>query len=135
MRAFILRRVGLIESNRSGSILIGHADMPDVVRLQGFLTRNGYPVSVLDSGDDPEARALVDRLGIHDDEQPLLLCPNGTVLRRPTNEEAGRCLRLTPKLDPRRLYDLAGLRARPPPPPPPRHPPPQGPPPPAAPPP
>src|SRR5260370_32665942 len=113
MRAFILRRVGLIESNRSGSILIGHADMPDVVRLQGFLTRNGYPVSVLDSGDDPEARALVDRLGIHDDEQPLLLCPNGTVLRRPTNEEAGRCLRLTPKLDPGRLYDVAVVGAGP----------------------
>ena len=40
MRAFILRRVGLIEGDRSGSILIGHADMPDIVRLQGFLTRN-----------------------------------------------------------------------------------------------
>ena len=113
MRAFILRRVGLIEGDRSGSILIGRAGMPDVVRLQGFLTRNGYPVSVLDSGDDPEAHALVERLGIRDDEQPLLLCPNGTVLRRPTNEEAGRCLGLTPKLDPGRLYDVAVVGAGP----------------------
>ena len=113
MRAFILRRVGLIEGDRSGSILIGHAGMPDVVRLQGFLTRNAYPVSVLDCGDDPEAHALVERLGIHEDEQPLLLCPNGTVLRRPTNEEAGRCLGLTPKLDPGRLYDVAVVGAGP----------------------
>ena len=113
MRAFILRRVGLIEGDRSGSILIGHAGTPDVVRLEGFLTRNAYPVSVLDSGDDPEARALVERLGIHDDEQPVLLCPNGTVLRRPTNEEAGRCLGLTPKLDPGRLYDVAVVGAGP----------------------
>ena len=113
MRAFILRRVGLIESDRSGSILIGHADMPDVVRLQGFLTRNGYPITVLDASNDPEARALIERLGIHDDEQPLLLCPNGTVLRRPTNEEAGRCLGLTPKLDPGRLYDVAVVGAGP----------------------
>ena len=87
--------------------------MPDVVRLEGFLTRNAYPVSVLDSGDDSEARALVERLGIHDEEQPLLLCPNGTVLRRPTNEEAGRCLGLTPKLDPGRLYDVAVVGAGP----------------------
>ena len=113
MRAFILRRVGLIETDRSGSILIGHADMPDLVRLQGFLTRNGYPVSILDASGDSEAHALVARLGIHDDEQPLLLCPNGTVLRRPTNEEAGRCLGLTPTLDPSRLYDVAVVGAGP----------------------
>ena len=113
MRAFILRRVGLIEGDRSGSILIGHAGMPDLVRLEGFLTRNAYPVSVLDSGDDPEARALVERLGIHDDDQPVLLCPNGTVLRRPTDVEAGRCLGLTPSLDPGRLYDVAVVGAGP----------------------
>src|ERR1700704_3415185 len=113
MRAFIRRRVGLIETDRSGSILIGHADMPDLVRLQGFLTRNGYPVSILDASSDSEAHALVERLGIHDDEQPLLLCPNGTVLRRPTNEEAGRCLGLTPTLDPSRLYDVAVVGAGP----------------------
>jgi thioredoxin reductase (NADPH) len=113
MRAFILRRVGLIESDQSGSILIGHADMPDVVRLQGFLTRNSYPVSVLDATTNPEAHALIHRLGIHEDELPLLLCPNGTVLRRPTNEEAGRCLGLTPTLDPSRLYDVAVVGAGP----------------------
>ena len=64
MRAFILRRVGLIETDRSGSILIGHADMPDVVRLQGFLTRNGYPVTVLDATSDRRS-ACLDRAAGH----------------------------------------------------------------------
>jgi thioredoxin reductase (NADPH) len=113
MRALILRRVGLIETDRAGSILIGHAQTPDVLRLQGFLTRNAFPVTVLDSADDPEARELVGRLGVHDDELPLMLCPNGTVLRRPSNAQVGMCLGLTPKLDPKRVYDVAVVGAGP----------------------
>src|ERR1700733_3343460 len=43
MRAFILRRVALIEAGGSGSVLVGIPGAPDLVRLQGFLARNGYP--------------------------------------------------------------------------------------------
>ncbi|MET0445018.1 MAG: cyclic nucleotide-binding domain-containing protein, partial [Pseudorhodoplanes sp.] len=42
MRALILRRVNLIQGGVGGPVLIGDADTSDVVRLQGFLTRNGY---------------------------------------------------------------------------------------------
>src|SRR5688572_15021806 len=37
MRAFILRRVRLIESGNAGSVLIGRPGSADLVRLQGFL--------------------------------------------------------------------------------------------------
>lgn len=113
MRAFILRRVGLIETDGAGSILVGREGMPELVTLQGFLTRNGYPHSVLDPAGDEEARALIERLGIGDDELPLMLCPNGTVLRCPTVAEAGLCLGLTPVLDPQTLYDVAVVGAGP----------------------
>jgi thioredoxin reductase (NADPH) len=113
MRALILRRVGLIESTGVGSILIGPANLPDLVRLQGFLARNGYPQTVLDAQTDPEARDMVDRLGVTADELPLMVCPNGTVLRRPTNAEAGVCLGITPILDPAHLYDVAVVGAGP----------------------
>ncbi|RZM10322.1 MAG: cyclic nucleotide-binding domain-containing protein, partial [Sphingomonas sp.] len=43
MRALILRRVGLIEQGSGGTVIVGLPDSPDVVRLQGFLTRSGYP--------------------------------------------------------------------------------------------
>ena len=33
----------------AGSVLIGQPGAPDVVRLQGFLARNGYPHTVLDA--------------------------------------------------------------------------------------
>ena len=52
MRAFILRRVALIEAGSSGSVLVGRPDATDLVRLQGFLARNGYPYTVLDASAD-----------------------------------------------------------------------------------
>ena len=41
MRALILRRVNLIQSGVGGPALVGAADMADIIRLQGFLSRNG----------------------------------------------------------------------------------------------
>jgi len=89
MRAFILRRVGLLQEGGAGSVLIGRPNAPELVRLQGFLGRNGYPCTVLDASADEEGRAVVERLGVQPQELPLMLCPNGTVLKRPTDAEAG----------------------------------------------
>jgi len=44
MRAFILRRVGLINADNVGSVLVGAPDDPDLVRLQGFLTATAIPI-------------------------------------------------------------------------------------------
>ncbi|MGO9064186.1 MAG: FAD-dependent oxidoreductase [Myxococcaceae bacterium] len=113
MRALILRRVGLLEDGGSGSVLVGRPGDPDVVRLQGFLARNGYPNKVLDASDGAEGHALVERLGVQADELPLLVCLSGTVLRRPTDAEAGVCLGITPELDPNKVYDVAVIGAGP----------------------
>ena len=113
MRAFILRRVALIQEGGAGSVLVGKPGTPEVVRLQGFLARNGYPCAVLDAASDGEGRALVERLGVRDDELPLMVCPNGTVLKRPSDAQAGTCLGITPELDPHILYDVAIVGAGP----------------------
>ncbi|MFC5069107.1 FAD-dependent oxidoreductase [Flaviflagellibacter deserti] len=112
MRAYILRRVALIEGGNAGSTLLGRANDRDLVRLQGFLTRNGHPNTVLDCH-DAEARALIERLGIAEEDLPILICPNGTVLKHPTNAEAGVCLGMTPELDPSVTYDVAIVGAGP----------------------
>jgi thioredoxin reductase (NADPH) len=52
VRALILRRVGLIEAGASGPVLIGEPQSPDVLRLQTFLKRNGYPHQVIDAEHD-----------------------------------------------------------------------------------
>lgn len=113
MRAFILRRVGLIEAGGSGSVLIGQPGTSDLTRLQGFLARNGYPHTVLDCCDGGEGHAAVERFGVQPNELPLMICPNGTVLKRPTNAEAGLCLGITPELDPQSVYDVAVVGAGP----------------------
>jgi thioredoxin reductase (NADPH) len=113
MRAFILRRVGFIQEGGGGSVLVGRPGAPDLVRLQGFLARNGYPYSVLDASADEEGRAVVERFGVLPEELPLMICPNGTVLKRPTEVEAGVCLGITPDLDPQSVYDVAVVGAGP----------------------
>ncbi len=117
MRAFILRRVGLLEdgsvSGSVGSVLIGNPGSADLTRLQGFLTRNGYPFSVLDAVTDADGRAVLERFGVRPDELPLMVCPNGQVLKRPTNAEAGIYLGITPDLDTKTVYDVAVVGAGP----------------------
>jgi thioredoxin reductase (NADPH) len=113
MRAFILRRVGLIEEGGVGSVLVGKPGTAELVRLEGFLRRNGYPYTVLDASDDADGRAVVERLGVLPDELPLMVCPNGTVLKRPTDAEAGVILGITPVLDPDTVFDVAVVGAGP----------------------
>jgi thioredoxin reductase (NADPH) len=113
MRAFILRRVGLIDEGGAGAVLVGIPGTAELTGLQDFLRRNGYPVTVLDAANDAEGRAMVERLGVPPADLPLMLCPNGTMLRRPSHAEAGACLGITPDLDPDLIYDVAIVGAGP----------------------
>jgi thioredoxin reductase (NADPH) len=113
MRALILRRMSLLEEGDSGSILVGAANHADMVRLEGFLSRNAYPHARLDADGEGEGHAIVERLGVHADDLPLMICPNGTVLRRPTNAEAANCLGIVLPLDAGKLYDVVVVGAGP----------------------
>ena len=42
-----------------------------------------------------------------------MICPNGTLLKRPSDAEAGACLGITPELDPDKVYDVAVVGAGP----------------------
>ncbi|MCK8787720.1 FAD-dependent oxidoreductase [Roseomonas sp. NAR14] len=112
MRAFILRRMRLIEAAASGSVLVGRAGSAALTRLDGFLTRNGQPHALLDVA-TPDGEAMVRQLGLRAEDLPVMLCPRGVVLRRPTEAEVGRCLGLLPEFDPSRLYDVAVVGAGP----------------------
>ncbi|TPM24797.1 cyclic nucleotide-binding domain-containing protein [Mesorhizobium sp. B2-3-5] len=113
MRALILRRVGLIEQGGSGTILIGGPGDAHVLRLQGFLTRNGYPNLVMDPKVDGEGRSFVERMALLPIELPLVVCPNGTLLKRPDEAELAACLGIVPKIDPHNIYDIAIVGAGP----------------------
>src|SRR6266852_8523239 len=112
MRAFILRRAALLEGDGVGSVILGEAGSPDTVRLRGLLSRNGYPHSLIDA-DGPEGKALVVRLGVQPTDLPILISPNGTVLRRPSDAEAGVGLGIVPDIKPGTTYDVIVVGAGP----------------------
>ncbi len=111
MRAFILRRVGLLERG-VGPVLLGRAGSADLLRLQAFLTRNAYPHFVLDCASE-RGRQLISDMALPSDDLPILVCACGRVLRRPSNEEAGVWLGITPTLNKDDLYDVAVIGAGP----------------------
>jgi len=111
MRAFILRRVGLHERG-VGPILLGRAGSADLLRLQTFLSRNAYPHLVLDCSSE-RGRQMIEALGLPTGDLPILVCACGSVLKRPSNEEAGVYLGITPTLRSEELYDVAVVGAGP----------------------
>src|SRR5712692_8768218 len=113
MRALILRRVGLLETGAGGPVIVGHAGNGDVLRLAGFLSRNGHPHQSLDADTDPEAKALIERFHIDAGQLPIVLCAGGQLLRNPGEAELARCIGLVGPIDPNRVYDVAVVGAGP----------------------
>ncbi|HEY3637534.1 MAG TPA: FAD-dependent oxidoreductase [Rhizomicrobium sp.] len=113
MRALILRRVGLLEQNVGGPIIIGNPENRDVLRLDNFLRRNGHPHRTLDPDTDSCAQTLVERFHLDEGELPTVLCPNGTLLRNPTENQLARCLGLSRTIDATTVYDVAVVGAGP----------------------
>ena len=113
VRALILRRVSLIEKGAGGPILVGKHDDPTLVSLQGFLSRNGHPYSVLDERDEGMLCGVIERFAARCEDLPLVICPDGSVLRRPSAPELATCLGILPELDGERVYDVAVVGAGP----------------------
>jgi thioredoxin reductase (NADPH) len=113
MRALILRRVGLLERNVGGPIIVGAADNRDVLRLENFLARNGHPHERLDPDTDNGAKALIEKFHVRLTELPIVLCPTGDLLRNPSENQLARCIGLTHALDQNKLYDVAIVGAGP----------------------
>ncbi|AVT83413.1 FAD-dependent oxidoreductase [Rhodopseudomonas palustris] len=107
MRALILRRVNLIQGGVGGPVLIGSANASDAVRLMGFLTRNGWPHHLLDPATDHDAAELVARYSPAPRDLPLVVTPDGTVLRNPSESELARAMGMNGHIDRSKLYDVA----------------------------
>jgi thioredoxin reductase (NADPH) len=112
MRALILRRVNLIETGAGGPTLIGHADAPELVRISGFLTRNGQPFAVVDPAASEVEAAIAARYPQKAGAAVLAVCPNGALYRNPTEIEIARAIGLS-EFDASRTYDVAIVGAGP----------------------
>jgi thioredoxin reductase (NADPH) len=113
MRALILRRMGLLETGAGGPIIVGRADNGDVLRLENFLARNGHPHQRLDPEADSCGKVLIEKFNVSPDELPIVVCPNGAILRNPTETELARCVGLISPLDPNQIHDVVVVGAGP----------------------
>ncbi|HEY1892554.1 MAG TPA: FAD-dependent oxidoreductase [Steroidobacteraceae bacterium] len=113
MRALILRRVALLQSTVVGPVIVGRETNRDVLRLEGFLSKNGYPHRRLDPDTDACAATLLNRFEVSRDELPIVVCPSGSFLRNPTENQLGRCLGLSRAVGRDNLYDVAIVGAGP----------------------
>jgi thioredoxin reductase (NADPH) len=107
MRALILRRVSLIRGGAGGPVLIGPSHSAGVIRLQGFLTRNGYPHHLLDPVADTDAAELIARYSPSQADWPLVVAPDGAVLRNPSESELARAMGMIRALTKDKVYDVA----------------------------
>src|ERR1700738_1758901 len=107
MRALILRRVNLIQAGVGGPVVIGPSNSVGVIRLQGFLTRNGYPHLLLDPAGDNDAAELIVRYSPSPTDWPLVVAADGTVLRNPSETELARTLGMIGGPAGNRIYDAA----------------------------
>ncbi|HTO50270.1 MAG TPA: FAD-dependent oxidoreductase [Burkholderiales bacterium] len=113
MRAFILRRMGLIQAQQGDVVLIGSSHSAATLRLRQFLGRNGFPYASLDVDRDPDVAALLERFQVGVDEVPVVICRGEAVLRNPTNEQLVECLRMNPEFDHETVRDLIVIGAGP----------------------
>jgi thioredoxin reductase (NADPH) len=113
LRAFILRRVGLIQAQASDVILLGSSHSADTLRLQQFLTRNTYPYVYLDIREDVAACELQERLKLKASELPVVICRGVVALKNPSTEEVAACLGMNQSVDDQRVRDLIVVGAGP----------------------
>jgi thioredoxin reductase (NADPH) len=113
MRAFILRRVELINRGAGNVILLGSQHSAQTLHLREFLTRNGHPHTYVDLDSDTSYQELLDHFHVTVDEVPVVICNNKTVLRSPSIQELARCLGLNANITASEIRDLVIVGAGP----------------------
>ncbi|HLK21064.1 MAG TPA: FAD-dependent oxidoreductase [Bryobacteraceae bacterium] len=93
LRAFILRRLALINQGYGNVILLGSRHSAQTLELREFLTRNGYPYTYIDLDTDRSSQALLDRFAVKASDVPVVICSvSQHVMRSPSIQELANCL-------------------------------------------
>ncbi len=113
MRAFILRRLELVNQGQGNIILMGSRHSANTLRLREFLARNEHPYAYVDLDTDQTSQELLDRFEVKLDEIPVIVCRARTVLKNPTIQQLADCLGLNVAIDETEIRDLIIVGAGP----------------------
>ena len=81
--------------------------------MSGFLGRNGTPFRVIDPDEDAASASLLARFAPGPGDLPIVVMPDGTVLKNPTKQELARALGLVAGTLRSDAYDVAIVGAGP----------------------
>jgi thioredoxin reductase (NADPH) len=112
MRAFILRRVGLIQDG-SGPILIGSPTDPRLIVLADLLRRVNHPHQVLDPATSEKARECISEAQHGEERTPVAILVDGTVLQNPDERLLASKLGLLRGFNESHTYDTVIVGAGP----------------------
>jgi thioredoxin reductase (NADPH) len=113
MRAFILRRMGLIASPNSEMTLIGSRYCGHTLHLREFLTRNAYPHFYLDVEVDEEAKRQLQRAGLTEKDVPAVIGRGGRAVRKASLREVADFVEINPEFDETKVHDVIVVGAGP----------------------
>ncbi|HEY0686464.1 MAG TPA: FAD-dependent oxidoreductase [Steroidobacter sp.] len=113
MRAFILRRMGLISAPNSEMTLIGSRYCGHTLMLREFLARNAHPHFYLDAEVDEEAEGLLQRAGLTLNDVPAVIGRGGRALRKASLRQVAEFLEINPEIDESAVHDMLVVGAGP----------------------
>lgn len=113
VRAFILRRAGLVLGQVGDVVLVGSWHSADTLRLKEFLVRNGHPYTYLDLERDTDAEQLMTSFKIAASDIPVVICRGKNPLRNPSNHELAACLGFNEAIDETHVRDVVVIGAGP----------------------
>lgn len=113
MRAFILRRLALINRGQGNVIVMGSRHCANTLRIREFLGRNAYPYTYIDLDTDKTSQELLDRFEIKTGDVPVVVCNGRTVLRNPSTQQVADCLGFNVSIDTSHVRDLIIVGAGP----------------------
>jgi len=113
LRAFILRRLQLIDRELGDVVILGSNHCSGLLHIIEFLTRNGHPYRMVDLDTDAASQELLDRFHLTAEDVPVVICRGSLVLKNPTVEKLADCLGLNPTLDRAQVWDVVIIGAGP----------------------
>ncbi|MGC1480329.1 MAG: FAD-dependent oxidoreductase [Chthoniobacterales bacterium] len=113
MRAFILRRMGLVVHRQGGVTLVHRGNTPDKIRIERFLTRNRYPLETVDYDAAPDSACIISNR-LSESQLPAVVLENlDKVLVNPSVHDLADELGLVEDLDCGVIYDVVIVGAGP----------------------
>jgi thioredoxin reductase (NADPH) len=113
LRAFILRRLQLIDQGFGDVLLLGSNHCQGSLHIREFLTRNGHPYRFVDLDTDADSQAMLDQFKVSAGDIPVVICRGRIVLRNPTIQQVADCLGFNPTIDRTTINDVVIIGAGP----------------------